>query len=172
MLSFDKYAMPTDWSLKYLNIISLPVPLLQPNDRDCIEWRDDTGMVKPFSVAVVWGCIRPRNTVVPWFNVVCFSEAIPRHTFLMWLVIKGKLNTQDKMVWSRIKVLAGLSTSSSSISDVVDQIFPISKRGQVIECIKSSVRLKLLSCSFKMSKAAKDMLTLRQLPETIICTSR
>ncbi|GJR83550.1 hypothetical protein Tco_0154335 [Tanacetum coccineum] len=229
---------PTDWSLKYPNIISLPVPMLQPNDRDCLEWRDDTGMVKPFSVAVVWECIRPRNTVVPWFNVVWFSEAIPRHAFLMWLVIKGKLNTQDKMVgwntslicplcesqpdshthlffecsfsdqvWSRMKVLAGLSTASSSISDVVDQIVPISKRrqvrciiaklviaacayfiwqernwrlfrlqkrtvAQVIECIKSSVRLKLLSCSFKMSKAAKDMLTLWQLPETIICTSR
>ncbi|GJR71446.1 hypothetical protein Tco_0083811 [Tanacetum coccineum] len=197
---------PTDWSSKYPNIISLPIPMLQPNDHDCLEWRDDT--------------------------------AIPRHAFLMWLVIKGKLNTQDKMVgwntslicplcesqpdshthlffecsfsdqvWSRMKVLAGLSTASSSISDVVDQIVPISKRrqvrciiaklviaacayfiwqernwrlfrlqkrtvAQVIECIKSSVRLKLLSCSFKMSKTAKDMLTLWQLPETIICTSR
>ncbi|GJV51962.1 integrase, catalytic region, zinc finger, CCHC-type containing protein [Tanacetum coccineum] len=89
---------PTDWSLKYPNIILLPVPMLQPNDRDCLELRDDT--------------------------------AIPRHTFLMWLVMKGKLNTQDKMVWSRMKVLAGLSTASSSISDVVHQIVPISKRRQ------------------------------------------
>ncbi|GKB57204.1 putative reverse transcriptase domain, reverse transcriptase zinc-binding domain protein, partial [Tanacetum coccineum] len=71
---------PTDWLLKYLNIISLPVPMFQPNDRDCLEWRDDTGMVKPFSVAVVW---------------------------------------------SRMKVLAGLSTASSSISDVVDQIWHV-----------------------------------------------
>ncbi|GKC26909.1 putative RNA-directed DNA polymerase [Tanacetum coccineum] len=156
---------PTDWLLKYPNIISLPVPML------------------------------PRNTVVPWFKVVWFSEAIPRHAFLMWLVIKGKLNMQDKMVWSRIKVLVGLSTASSSIYDIVDQIVPISKQrqvrciiaklvisacayfiwqernwrlfrlqkrtvAQVIECIKSSVWLKLLSCSFKMSKKAKDMLTL------------
>ncbi|GJV79883.1 hypothetical protein Tco_1515753 [Tanacetum coccineum] len=156
---------PTDWSSKYPNIISLPVPMLQLNDRDCLEWRDDTGMVKPFSVAVVWECIRPRNIMVPWFNVVWFSEAIPWHVFLMWLVIKGKLKMQDKMVgwntslicplyesqpdshtylffecsisdqvWSRMKVLAGLSTASSSISDVVDQIVPISKRRQDLQC--------------------------------------
>ncbi|GJW72050.1 hypothetical protein Tco_0128967 [Tanacetum coccineum] len=143
---------PTNWLLKYLNIISLPVPMFQPNDRDCLEWRDDTGMVKPFSVAVVWECIRLRNNVVPWFNVVWFSEAIPRHTFLMWLVIKG-LEPNEERNW---------------------RLFMLQKRtvAQVIECIKSSVRLKLLSCSFKMSKAAKDMLTLRQLLETIICTSR
>ncbi|GKE68774.1 reverse transcriptase domain, reverse transcriptase zinc-binding domain protein [Tanacetum coccineum] len=167
---------PTDWSLKYPNIISLPVPMLQPNDRDCLEWRDDTDMVKPFSVAVVWECIRPRNIVVPWFNVVWFSEAIHRHAFLMWLVIKSKLKTQDKMVgwnsslicplresqpdshthlffecsfsdqvWSRIKVLAGLSTASSSISDVVDQIVPISKRRQVRSII---AKLVIAACAY------------------------
>ncbi|GKC35543.1 putative RNA-directed DNA polymerase, eukaryota, reverse transcriptase zinc-binding domain protein [Tanacetum coccineum] len=135
-----------------------------PHKHEKVYRRGDTGVAVKYDndtriLVVVWECIRPRNTMVPWFNVVWFSKAIPRHAFLMWLVIKGKLKTQDKMVgwntslicplcesqpdshthlffecsfsdqvWSRMKVLAGLSTASSSISNVVDQIVPIFKR--------------------------------------------
>ncbi|GKF93172.1 hypothetical protein Tco_0279891, partial [Tanacetum coccineum] len=44
-----------------------------------------------------------------------------------------------------MKVLAGLSTALSSISDVVDQIVPISKRRQVM-CIIS--KLVIAACAY------------------------
>ncbi|XP_022030900.1 uncharacterized protein LOC110931835 [Helianthus annuus] len=38
---------------------------------------------------------------VPWVGVVWFSQAIPRHSFVMWLIVNRKLKTQDVMqAWS------------------------------------------------------------------------
>ncbi|GJR04200.1 hypothetical protein Tco_0527184 [Tanacetum coccineum] len=58
---------------------------------------------------------------------------------------RGIANNGRMTVWSRMKVLAGLSTASSSISDVVDQIVPISKRRQV-RCIIA--KLVIAACAY------------------------
>nr|GEW87712.1 hypothetical protein [Tanacetum cinerariifolium] len=39
--------------------------------------------------------LRPRAAVVNWFDVVWFTNCIPRHAFHMWLVAKCRLKTQD-----------------------------------------------------------------------------
>nr|GEU97412.1 hypothetical protein [Tanacetum cinerariifolium] len=51
--------------------------LVMPNRStrsDAIEWRDETGVVKPFSVSMVWEAIRHRNVKVPWSDIVWFSS--------------------------------------------------------------------------------------------------
>ncbi|GKF96539.1 reverse transcriptase domain, reverse transcriptase zinc-binding domain protein, partial [Tanacetum coccineum] len=35
--------------------------------------------------------------VVNWYNVVWFPHCIPRHTIHLWLVVKQKLKTQDRL---------------------------------------------------------------------------
>ncbi|GJU76117.1 reverse transcriptase domain-containing protein [Tanacetum coccineum] len=57
------------------------------------------GMAKPFCVSLVWSSIRPRNDKVNWFAVVWFAPCIPRHAFNLWLVVKQKLKTQDRVTW-------------------------------------------------------------------------
>ncbi|XP_022041803.1 uncharacterized protein LOC110944447 [Helianthus annuus] len=48
----------------------------------------------------VWHNIRNRDNPVSWVNMVWFGQCIPRHSFHLWLVIKNKLRTQDRLrVW-------------------------------------------------------------------------
>ncbi|XP_071696242.1 uncharacterized protein [Rutidosis leptorrhynchoides] len=35
--------------------------------------------------------------VVNWYDIVWFSQCIPRHSFLVWLLMGEKLKTQDKL---------------------------------------------------------------------------
>ncbi|GJT98866.1 hypothetical protein Tco_1094384 [Tanacetum coccineum] len=51
--------------------------------------------IKSHTRSAVWNCLRPRDAVVPWYNVVWFNYCIPRHEFHMWLVVKRRLKTHD-----------------------------------------------------------------------------
>jgi len=62
-----------------------------------LVWRDGHGLENQFSVAKVWDDIRERQQHVCWSRVVWFHRCILRHEFYMWLVFKGKHNTQDRM---------------------------------------------------------------------------
>ena len=78
------------------NWIQIHVPPISPNLEDKLLWRDFNGDLKEFSVSLVWDTIRPRNVVVPWLHVVWYSQCIPRHAFLLWLIMLKKLiKTQD-----------------------------------------------------------------------------
>ncbi|GKB46101.1 ribonuclease H-like domain-containing protein, partial [Tanacetum coccineum] len=160
---------------------------------------------------------------INWYDVMWFSNCIPRYAFHFWLVMKRKLKTQDTLrqwdvssnanlnllqcplcesqldshdhlffecvfslqVWSHVKIYVGLPTVSVSLSAITDHIIPMSKkknarsviaklvfaatsyfiwqernnrlfknqkrsRIQVIECILSTVRLKLLTWFFPL----------------------
>ncbi|GJX26958.1 reverse transcriptase domain, reverse transcriptase zinc-binding domain protein [Tanacetum coccineum] len=200
-----------------------------------LEWRDAEGNVKPFSVRTVWDSIRQKHDTVPWYHVVWFANGVPRFSFHMWLVVHGKLKTQDKLsqwevngdltmscslcenqpdshehiffecmfskqVWDIMKGLAGLSNVAGRYKEIVDYLIPFAnskscritvaklvfsatayylwqerntrlftkeKRSvmQVVDVIKSAVRLKLLSCSFKKTNESMEYMRLWNLPE-------
>nr|GEU72208.1 hypothetical protein [Tanacetum cinerariifolium] len=162
-----------------------------------LEWpRELSGTIKPFAVNTIWHSIHPRDEKVISADVVWFSNCIPRHVFVLWLVIKKKLKTQDRLsswdvngslVWHHMRDLVGLSHLPSSFEVILDFVTPMAKRrtssnmvsklvlaasvyfiwlerndrlfnnskrtvAQVIECIMSAIRLKLMSCRFKKSK--------------------
>nr|GEW39637.1 hypothetical protein [Tanacetum cinerariifolium] len=93
---------------KYPLLSSINVLNISHNAADQLEWHNELGLSKPFSVATVWSTIRPRNAKVDWCKVVWFSSCIPRHAFNFWLVIKQRLKTQDKL--ARWDVSGSLST--------------------------------------------------------------
>ncbi|XP_022026989.1 uncharacterized protein LOC110928073 [Helianthus annuus] len=67
---------------------------------DSTTWKDLDGNNRPFRSFEVWQNIRSRKQPVMWVNAVWFSQCIPRHSFHLWLVIKNKLKTQDRLaVW-------------------------------------------------------------------------
>ncbi|XP_071695192.1 uncharacterized protein [Rutidosis leptorrhynchoides] len=45
----------------------------------------------------VWEYLRPRAAHVPWYSVVWFSRCIPRHAFVLWLLMGERLKTQDRL---------------------------------------------------------------------------
>ncbi|GJX75386.1 hypothetical protein Tco_0313981 [Tanacetum coccineum] len=212
--------------------------LFLPRNEKCdyLEWRDNDGVGKPFSVYHVWNSIRPRDNVVPWADFVWFRNCIPRHAFNMWLIIKKLLKTQDSLcvwdvaaghstvcslcetqpdshehlffecafsqqIWMHLKKFAGLSNSGYTFDSIMTLLLPVAKRKaskstigklviaaaayfiwqernrrlfkntkrsakDVIECVMSSVRMKLLSCHFKKSKDGLAFARLWELPST------
>ncbi|GKE03114.1 reverse transcriptase zinc-binding domain-containing protein [Tanacetum coccineum] len=213
---------PIDLSSKYSNLLSIAAPSISAGTMDTIEWKSSDGVIQPFSARVVWNSIRPHDNKVDWFYVVWFPGCIPRHAFNLWLVVKKKLKTQDRLaswnvnaslathctlcesqpdshdhlffecpfsnqVWCHMRDFVGLPRMQPSLELIVDLLSPFSKsrttrcvvsklvlaatayflwrerndrlfkKGKntvehVIGSIKSSVRLKLLSCRFKKSK--------------------
>ncbi|GJZ78974.1 ycf3-interacting protein 1, chloroplastic [Tanacetum coccineum] len=124
----------------------------------CLEWRDELGMAKPFCVSSVWSSIRPRNDKVNWFDVVWFASCIPRHAFSIWLVVKQKLKTQDRVTWKSSKSVVTKLVIATTAYFIWQErnwrLFKNKKRSskQVFDAIFIVVRLKLLSSRFKKSK--------------------
>nr|GEU89462.1 hypothetical protein [Tanacetum cinerariifolium] len=205
--------------------------------RDSLEWRNELGLVKPFSVGMVWSCIRPRGDKVSWFDVVWFSYCILRHAVNLWLIMKQRLITQDKLsgwdflgslmtscplcdlqpdslehlffectfsmkIWSHMSRYAGMNSVGLVFTQIVSAIMSFSKRKssrsvitklvlaacayfvwqernerlfknstrsvkQVIDCIMSSVRFKLLTCRFRRTKDGELFAALWSLPDAI-----
>ena len=51
-----------------------------------------------FSVSRAWEDTRNRSTQAPWYRVVWFKGQVPRHAFILWLAVKRRLCTLDRMV--------------------------------------------------------------------------
>ncbi|XP_071699771.1 uncharacterized protein [Rutidosis leptorrhynchoides] len=84
------------WLTEFPILNNIDPPCLTNKDDD-VFWKDLNGIVSEYSVYKVWETIRPRATCVPWFNVVWFKQCIPRHAFVVWLLMDTRLKTQDKL---------------------------------------------------------------------------
>nr|GEW35333.1 RNA-directed DNA polymerase, eukaryota, reverse transcriptase zinc-binding domain protein [Tanacetum cinerariifolium] len=137
---------------KYPNLSMLAVPNIMENTPDRLVWQNVQGIDKPFSVTQ-------------------YSYCIPRHALTLWLIVKQRLKTQDRIYsWEASSYLSSLCPLCGLQPDSHDHLFfecPFSQQErnnrlfmnnkrtiqQLIECIKSSIRLKLVSCCFKKSKS-------------------
>lgn len=97
MVVNGEWQWPNTWRDEIDNINTIPCPILNPDRDDKLCWMTKTGELGEFSVNQVWKDIRPEGNEVPWTRVVWFSQCIPRHAFILWLVLGQKLKTQDKM---------------------------------------------------------------------------
>ena len=62
--------------------------------KDEIVWLDSPN--HRFSVKVAWEQLRRHRQMVEWHDIVWFKNAVPRHSFLLWMAVQ-KLTTQDKL---------------------------------------------------------------------------
>ncbi|XP_071708937.1 uncharacterized protein [Rutidosis leptorrhynchoides] len=86
---------PPDLLHKYPTLSTINCPMLT-NEKDYTVWKYNDKVVE-FSVFHAWNAIRPQAPVVDWFPIVWYSQCIPCHAFLLWMVIKKKLKTQDRL---------------------------------------------------------------------------
>nr|GEV71964.1 reverse transcriptase zinc-binding domain-containing protein [Tanacetum cinerariifolium] len=134
--------------------------------------------------------LKTQDLVPMWdvsdsLGMVCsLCESVPDshdHLFFECPFAKG--------IWDRVKVCAGLAHYTGNIYDIIQSLMPIMKRrttnsvvaklvvrlfkkgkrspDQIVECIKSFVRLKLLSCKLKKSKNGERLARLWDLPEVV-----
>ena len=94
----DNWTWPAAWYTLFPVLINMPVVQLNPSRTDSIVWMNTDHKEVAFSSMVVWEAIREKQQVVDWAAMVWFSQCIPRHAFLLWLVFSRKLKTHDKML--------------------------------------------------------------------------
>ncbi|GJY87438.1 hypothetical protein Tco_0502066 [Tanacetum coccineum] len=52
---------PPNWLTRFPMLDTVTAPVLDPDKRDVLYWRDLNGLSQPFSVGVVWDSIRQRD---------------------------------------------------------------------------------------------------------------
>jgi hypothetical protein len=45
-----------------------------------------------------WNFLRKKKPEVEWWPLVWFPQAIPKHAFLLWLFMRNRLSTGDRLV--------------------------------------------------------------------------
>ena len=73
------------------------MPSYNPNSilDDIIRWLPSPNGI--YSAASAMESFRTHHSLVPWFNIVWFPQNIPRMGFILWLAIKGRLSTLDRV---------------------------------------------------------------------------
>ncbi|GKB94363.1 RNA-directed DNA polymerase, eukaryota, reverse transcriptase zinc-binding domain protein, partial [Tanacetum coccineum] len=112
----DKWNWPRNWNMRIKDILGTQVPKINPKIDDKVVWVNKKGKVKDFCVSEVWNRIRDSSAKVIWHEHVWFTQCVPRHSFILWMAIKGKLKTQDRIsschftrrLWERLKIMAKL----------------------------------------------------------------
>ena len=86
------------WIQSYPHLASVNTPVLNDDIPDKVLWKKRNGDMSEFSIRVVWEDMRPPSQKVKWEKLVWYSQGIPRHSFILWLAIRERLQTQDRMM--------------------------------------------------------------------------
>ncbi|GJV92936.1 hypothetical protein Tco_1540749 [Tanacetum coccineum] len=122
------------YKLKVLNMETI-LPIV-PNTLDSLEWKTQSGVVKTFSVATVWECIRPIGDEIIGVMLCGFLIA-----FLVMPSTYGPLcESQPDLhghilfecvfsshVWDHLKIYVRLPMMLNSLNSIADHIIPMSK---------------------------------------------
>ncbi|XP_071687937.1 uncharacterized protein [Rutidosis leptorrhynchoides] len=87
---------PLDRFHKFTQLRSIAAPQLS-NSNDMMGWRDNDAVVPRCSVSIVWNSIRSSASKVPWFDAIWFSQGIPKHAFVTWLLVGERVKTYEKL---------------------------------------------------------------------------
>ncbi|GKA69396.1 RNA-directed DNA polymerase, eukaryota, reverse transcriptase zinc-binding domain protein [Tanacetum coccineum] len=96
VLGENGWKWPQYLLVKYPWLANIQVPTLS-NNPDKPIWVDNNGSEKSFSTNTVWKDVRGSSGKVNWHALVWHPNCIPKHNFILWLVAKKKLCTQDRM---------------------------------------------------------------------------
>ncbi|XP_022030706.1 uncharacterized protein LOC110931628 [Helianthus annuus] len=88
---------PTAWRDIFPVLNQIDHVHLDPLKVDRLLWKDGSD-INEFSSSGVWHSLQHREPEVDWCSIVWFARCIPRHAFMIWLIMKGKLLTQDKIL--------------------------------------------------------------------------
>ncbi|XP_071729356.1 uncharacterized protein [Rutidosis leptorrhynchoides] len=63
-------------------------------------WKTNASKLKPYCTSTVWKDMRPNVPKINWHHMVWFPQVTLKHAFIIWLALKGRLSTQDRlMLW-------------------------------------------------------------------------
>ena len=97
MVHGSEWRWPQSWFVRFPSLCNFIVPDLQPNQEDKLVWKSIDGSFKDFSVSEAWQSIRKRSNEVSWHRLVWSKYGIPRHSIHLWLIMRRRLKTQDRL---------------------------------------------------------------------------
>nr|XP_043639206.1 uncharacterized protein LOC122610274 [Erigeron canadensis] len=185
------WRMPSDWTC-----FSFTAPILSTS-QDILKWRSTAGRLEDYSVSLAWNDLRNRASKVDWFHLVWYKQCIPNYSFLLWIVMHGKLKTQDVLCSWDIQHNASLSllivrdimpvAKKNSCTSVVSKLLLAAlvyhlweernarllqqkkrSENQVVQLILSTIRLKLMTCRFKRTSRVEELLVRWKLPSSLL----
>ena len=77
--------------------LSIPIPTLNDDRKDRTLWVNNKGDCVTYAIKKVWQDIRQDDQDTIWSGLVWYSHCIPKHSFILWLAIHGRLSTQDRI---------------------------------------------------------------------------
>lgn len=89
---------PTDWYDQYPILYEASKSILDPEKHDEMKWLHKKKSLVKFSISKAWKDLGVQGEVVPWCKVVWFSNLIPKHAFILWLLMNERLSTQDRLL--------------------------------------------------------------------------
>lgn len=90
--------VPIDWCDQYPVFNEASNIILNPSKKDEVKWLHKMKSLVKFSVNKAWKDLRPQGEEVLWSKVVWFPNLIPKHAFILWLLMHERLPTQDKIL--------------------------------------------------------------------------
>ncbi|CAA7059768.1 unnamed protein product [Microthlaspi erraticum] len=80
------------------DVLPINLPTSLNSLQDVFRWKSSpTADPGDFSSTKTWDFLHPTGPPLIWTKPVWFKERIPRHTFILWLVIKDRLVTRDRL---------------------------------------------------------------------------
>ncbi|KAK3193242.1 hypothetical protein Dsin_024552 [Dipteronia sinensis] len=73
------------------------MPSYNPNSNidDSIQWLPSSNGI--YSTSFAFSSLRALHPLVPWFQLVWFPQNIPRMSFILWMTVRGRLSTRDRI---------------------------------------------------------------------------
>ena len=97
LISEGQWDWPISWNDRFTEIRDVQVPSLNMNVDDKIVWVNKKGKEKRFTVKEAWKVMKSCYPKVIWYDHVWYSQCVPRHSFILWMAVKGRLKTQDRI---------------------------------------------------------------------------
>ena len=92
-----QWKWPDNWLIEFPILSTIPAPNLCTHTSDKYMWKTSNGKCEKFSTNTAWKDMRQHSNKVEWYDIVWFSNCTPKHSFIMWLAIQGRLSTQDRL---------------------------------------------------------------------------
>ncbi|GKD72578.1 RNA-directed DNA polymerase, eukaryota, reverse transcriptase zinc-binding domain protein, partial [Tanacetum coccineum] len=91
------YNARIDCNIHVAELKEIKTPTIDEHKQDSVMWLSNEQRVVKFSINKVWGDISSQENKVDWHDVVWFPNAIPRHAFILWMLVHERLPTQDRL---------------------------------------------------------------------------
>lgn len=98
MIQGGQWTWPVEWSDRFPIIQTIPIPNLQDEPIDKYLWCPSNERCTNYSASRVWNEWRPNGNKVEWSDLIWFSNCTPKHSFIMWIAMHGRLTTQDRLL--------------------------------------------------------------------------